>query len=102
MSSSSSKRCRSTTSCSPLGRPTPCRGFQQDGISMGSLEQPADSYRLIITRRNASEILLFTAGRKWILPLVEIERHQRVAEQLMAKAAAVWKIETYCLFVPRD
>jgi len=67
---------------------------------MGSRSQPADTYRLIITRRNASEILLFQAGRAWVLPLVEIERHRRIAEQLNSKAARVWGVETYCLFSP--
>lgn len=65
---------------------------------MGSLPQPADTYRLIITRRNASEILLLPCGRSWVVPRVEIERHQRVAEQLTTEAARAWGIETYCLF----
>lgn len=69
---------------------------------MRPLRQPADTYRLIITRRSASEILLVPRGRTWTLPLVEIERHQRIAEQLNSEAARVWGIETYCLFCSRD
>lgn len=69
---------------------------------MGSPPQPADTYRLIITRRNASEVLLVPTAGAWILPRVEIERHQRVAEQLTAEAFRAWRIETYCLFVPTD
>lgn len=66
---------------------------------MGSFRQPADTYRLIITRRNASEVLLVPTAGPWILPRVEIERHQRTAEQLTAEAWRAWRIETYCLFV---
>ena len=69
---------------------------------MGSPPQAADTYRLIITRRNASEVLLVPTAGAWILPRVEIERHQRVAEQLTAEAFRAWRIETYCLFVPPD
>ncbi|HEX5422563.1 MAG TPA: phosphotransferase [Candidatus Acidoferrales bacterium] len=67
---------------------------------MGSVQQAVDTYRLIVTRRNASEILLFPAGRAWALPRVEIERHQRVAEQLTLEATRAWGMEICCLFVP--
>jgi Phosphotransferase enzyme family len=69
---------------------------------MGSSQQPADTYRLVITRRNASEVLLVPTAARWILPRVQIERHQRVAEQLISEASKAWSIETYCLFVLRD
>lgn len=67
---------------------------------MGSIQQAADTYRLIVMRRNAAEILLLPVGHGWILPQVEIKRHQRVAEQLTSEAARAWGIETCCLFVP--
>lgn len=59
-----------------------------------------ETYRLIITRRNASEILLSPNGKDWSLPRVEIRRHQRIAEQLTAEIRKAWHLETYCLFVP--
>lgn len=58
------------------------------------------TYRLIITRRNASEILLSPNGKDWSLPRVEIRRHQRIAEQLTTEIRKAWDLETYCLFVP--
>src|SRR5437879_5092188 len=59
-----------------------------------------DVYRLLITRRNASEILLSPNGPGWALPQAEIGAQQRVAEQLTAEIGRVRGIETYCLFVP--
>ncbi|MGH9734221.1 MAG: phosphotransferase [Candidatus Acidiferrales bacterium] len=67
---------------------------------MDAVQQAADTYRLIVTRRNATEILLLPVGHSWVLPRVEIERHQRVAEQLTTEAARAWGMETCCLFVP--
>lgn len=69
---------------------------------MGSVQQAADTYRLIVTRRNAAEILLLPARHGWVLPQVEIERHQRLAEQLNSEVATAWGVETYLLFVSRD
>jgi len=57
------------------------------------------TYRLIITRRNATEILLLPNGRDWTLPRVEVRKQQRVAEQLTAETEKVWGLETCCLFV---
>jgi len=67
---------------------------------MESLREAANTHRLIVTRRNASEILLVTAGSGWALPRVEIHPHERVAEQLTAEARRAWGIETCCLFAP--
>jgi hypothetical protein len=57
-------------------------------------------YRLIITRRNATETLLSPNGTDWTLPRVEIRKQQRIAEQLTAEAAKRWGLETCCLFIP--
>src|SRR5216684_1226663 len=67
---------------------------------MQSPQGPEDSYRLIVTRRNASEILLSEHGSGWTLPGVSIRPHQRVAEQLVSEMSGKWGLETYCLFVP--
>jgi len=67
---------------------------------MQSLSVSGESYRLIVTRRNASEILLLQDGSAWTLPRVAIRPRQRVAEQLMSQVSREWELETYCLFVP--
>jgi hypothetical protein len=59
-----------------------------------------DNYRLIVTRRNASEILLGLQESAWHLPSVEILQGQRVAEQLGAELYAQWGCRAYCLLVP--
>src|SRR5690242_9819383 len=56
-----------------------------------------ETYRLIITRRNATEILLSPQGSDWALPRVEIHKFRRIAEQLTAEARKGWEIETCCL-----
>lgn len=67
---------------------------------MRSPEDLKDTYRLIVTRRNASEILLSQEGATWALPRVAIRPRQRVAEQLVSKFNEEWGLEVYCLFVP--
>jgi hypothetical protein len=66
---------------------------------MQSLSDSGDSYWLIVTRRNASEILLSEHGSGWALPCVSIRPRQRVAEQLVSQVSGEWRLETYCLFV---
>jgi len=65
-----------------------------------SLHDTFDSYRLIVTRRSASEILLSPNGSGWVLPRVQIHPHQRIAEQLTSEVNRVWELRAYCLFVP--
>lgn len=64
---------------------------------MEPLNKPASTYLLVITRRNASEVLLVPSGRGWSLPRADADPEQRLAEELTAEAARAWKIETYCL-----
>ena len=59
-------------------------------------------YRLIVTRRSATEVLLAACGSGWALPHIEVRAHERLAEQLTAGARENWKLETYCLFLPRS
>ncbi len=68
---------------------------------MDSHHCAGDSYRLMVIRRNGSEILLLPNGSGWALPLVEIHPQQRVAEQLASEVSRGWGLEVYCLFVPR-
>jgi hypothetical protein len=58
-----------------------------------------DVYRLIITRRNGSEVLL-PRGNGSSLPYVEILRGQRIAKQLTAELWARYGCRGYCLFFP--
>jgi hypothetical protein len=67
---------------------------------MTSQLKPTEAYRLIITRRDATEILLSPKDDGWTLPRVEIQKQQRTAEQLTAEARKGWGLETCCLFVP--
>lgn len=67
---------------------------------MESLHETCESYRLIVTRRNASEILLSPNGSDWALPRVDIRQQQRVAEQLASEVSREWGLPAYCLFVP--
>jgi len=57
--------------------------------------------RLIVTRRSATEVLLAACRSGWALPHIDVRAHERLAEQLTAGARESWKLETYCLFLPR-
>ena len=67
---------------------------------MESLHATDDRYRLIVTRRNASEMLFSPNGSGWTLPRARIHPQQRVAEQLTAEVRRALGIESYCLLVP--
>jgi len=69
---------------------------------MATHHDATETYRLIITRREATEILLLPKGKDWVLPRVEIRKQQRVAEQLTGQASKGWGLETCCLFVPNS
>jgi len=57
------------------------------------------TYKLLITRRNAEEILLVASGKHLVLPRIEILRERRVAEQLTTELARIWGLNAYCLFI---
>jgi len=59
-----------------------------------------DTYRLIVTRRHGSEVLLSGRGNSWSLPSVGISQGQRIADQLCAKLYAQSGFRAYCLLVP--
>ena len=67
---------------------------------MQSPQDQRDSYRLIVTRRNASEVFLLQDGSRLALPRVAIQPRQRVAEQLVSEVTGKWGLESYCLFIP--
>jgi len=66
---------------------------------MATHQDATETYRLIITRRNATEILLLPNRRDWTLPRIEVRKQRRIAEQLTAETEKVWGLETCCLFV---
>jgi Phosphotransferase enzyme family len=55
-------------------------------------------YRLIITRRDATEILLSSGLSGSSLPRIGIFARSRVAEQLVWGVRKEWRLKTYCLF----
>src|ERR1700733_1921395 len=55
-------------------------------------------YRLIITRRGATEILLSKQRGGCALPQLEVLARARVAEQLVSGAKEKFGLETYCLW----
>jgi hypothetical protein len=56
-----------------------------------------ESHRLIITRRNGSEILFSSNGLDWSLPWLEILSKHRVAEQLTEKLQVECGLQAYYL-----
>jgi hypothetical protein len=67
---------------------------------MATQHDATETYLLIITRRDTTEILLSQKGTNWTLPRVEIRKQQRIAEQLTAETEEVWGLKSWCLFVP--
>lgn len=67
---------------------------------MDAVPNDAEAYRLILTRRDVSEIFLLASGSGFSLPQVEICPQQRLAEQLTVQARRAWGVEAYCLLVP--
>jgi len=58
------------------------------------------SYRLIVLRRDGSELLLASSGSGWSLPSVQISPRKRVAQQLVTELNGAWGLQAYCLFLP--
>jgi len=67
---------------------------------MESLPLEINTYHLIVTRQDASEILLSPCGSGWAIPSVEIHPHHRLAEQLTQEADRALGVEAYCLLIP--
>jgi phosphotransferase family enzyme len=68
---------------------------------MRSDEQSSQQiYRLVITRRAATEVLLNALGPARQLPSLHVRPAERLAVQLTQGAKDCCDIDTYCLFVP--
>jgi hypothetical protein len=59
-----------------------------------------ETYRLIVTRRGATELLLNANGPSRCLPLASVRSGERLAVQLAQAARNNFGLEAYCLFVP--
>jgi hypothetical protein len=57
-----------------------------------------DLYRVLLYRRDASELLLESAADGLELPVVPLPRFTRVAEKLTAGIKDRWNLDTCCLF----
>ena len=66
----------------------------------GTNKSGQDTYRLLITRRNTSEILVVANGPGWSLPRTQIPSNQRPAEHLTAAIRKSFELDTCCLFLP--
>jgi hypothetical protein len=62
------------------------------------LQDDRDTYRLIITRRNGSELLCLPHGSYHSLPSVDIPRWQRVAEPIREAVTTHLNLDAYSLF----
>jgi Phosphotransferase enzyme family len=58
-------------------------------------------FRLIIVRRNGSEILVSSMESRFALPSVEVFAHERHALQLTTKVRHNTGMKVYCLFLPQ-
>jgi hypothetical protein len=59
-----------------------------------------DTYRIILPRRHASELLLAPNGFRFDLPEATVPRQQRVAKNLTLEFTRRWGLQAYCLFTP--
>jgi hypothetical protein len=62
------------------------------------LQTRLTTYRVIVSRRRGSELLLIPHDHEYALPSVEVAHDQRVAETLCAEFEKRWNFEALCLF----
>jgi hypothetical protein len=58
-----------------------------------------EAYRLIVTRRRGTEVLLSSNASGCSVPQLEIVAGSRIAEQLAARVKATYGLPTYCLLI---
>jgi len=73
-----------------------------DPRPVASRSASQDLYRLLILRKNGSELLVASNRPPFTLPCVEIPRWERVAEQLNEAVRNRYGISAICLFVPES
>jgi Ser/Thr protein kinase RdoA (MazF antagonist) len=57
-----------------------------------------DLFRILLYRKDESEILLETTWEGFRLPVLSVPAHRRTAEEVTAAIRNAWNLETYCLF----
>ncbi len=73
---------------------------EQDARPVAARPAPQDLYRLLVLRKNGSELLVASERPPFTLPRVEIPRWERVAENLTAAVRKRYGISAICLFTP--
>ena len=63
-----------------------------------SVQVPMEHWRVILLRRNASELLGFPTASGLNLPAVDIPAHGRAAQALNAQIKARWGLDVYSLY----
>jgi hypothetical protein len=58
-----------------------------------------DRFRVLLTRSDATELLVESSPDGVRLPVLPIRRHARTAEEITTAAKKRWNLATYCLFV---
>jgi hypothetical protein len=58
------------------------------------------TYRLMVLRRDGSDILLSSSGSGLSLPCVQVSPRKRIAQQLVTELNGKWGMQAYCLFIP--
>jgi Phosphotransferase enzyme family len=67
---------------------------------MTPFEQPdLKTFRLIVLRRDGSEILLTSSEAGWSLPCVSALPRKRIADELVTELNELWGLNLYCLFI---
>ena len=61
---------------------------------------PRDRYRILLLRKNGTELLVFGERPPSSLPCVEIPRWERVAENMIGAVKKQYGISAMCLFTP--
>ena len=59
-----------------------------------------DTFRLIVVRRNGSEIFLLSSDSGWTLPCVQVFPRERIPHQLTSALNEQFGMQAYCLFLP--
>jgi hypothetical protein len=57
-----------------------------------------EKWRIILSRRDGSELLLFKTGGAFVLPQVEIPQHTRQAQALNSEMKHLWNLDVFSLY----
>lgn len=57
-----------------------------------------DLFRILLYRKDASELLIESSGERLCLPAVEVPRHTRAAEEITSAMNHSWGVAAFCLF----